>query len=168
MVEIIDDDGELKPHCPACCRLLDGPLVASSCNHVFHRACLPADDAPCPKCQKPCERASALELFGLGFGNTNQNGVSVQQLPAGAREAAAEVCSLAREVEQTKRVTENLHQRLEDAKTQTAKQQAKKKQAEKDRLTIAEKCEKVCTDLEREKVKRTTLLDQVDRNREQS
>merc|ERR1719482_2646401 len=36
--------GEWRPHCPTCCRLLDGELIAASCNHVFHRACLPADE----------------------------------------------------------------------------------------------------------------------------
>lgn len=85
----------LRPECPACCRPLRGQLVASRCNHVFHRECLPK--AECPKCglpdagkdpfdkeivadsdeeanlKKALQSAKAcnegpLELFGLNFG----------------------------------------------------------------------------------------------------
>jgi len=158
--------GTWKPHCPTCCRPLEGELTASSCNHVFHRDCLPADEAPCPKCQQPCVADRCLVLFGLVFDEADKS--AIENLPEGAREAAAEICSFSREVDEHRRVAEGLRQRLDDAQVATEKQAARHKLAEKDRDKEKAKCQKSSDDLTKELEKKATLLTQIDRNREQS
>lgn len=59
---------ELRALCAACRKPLAGPLVASSCNHVFHRKCL-ASASSCGRCHQPQNLLpeEALGLYGLGF-----------------------------------------------------------------------------------------------------
>jgi hypothetical protein len=59
---------ELRALCAACRKPLAGPLVASSCNHVFHRKCLAAATT-CGRCHQPQTLLpeEALQVFGLGF-----------------------------------------------------------------------------------------------------
>lgn len=59
---------ELRALCAACRKPLSGPLVASSCNHVFHRKCL-ATATTCGRCHQPQTLLpeEALQVFGLGF-----------------------------------------------------------------------------------------------------
>lgn len=59
--------GELRAFCPVCHLLLDGDLVASKCNHVFHRACLTADTVECPKCREKNISEAPLDIYGLSF-----------------------------------------------------------------------------------------------------
>lgn len=56
--------------CPACSRPLDGDLVASGCNVVFHRSCLAAAGAVCPRCSRTQCKGNSLDLFGASFGKT--------------------------------------------------------------------------------------------------
>jgi len=53
--------------CTACCKPLNGDLVASACNHVFHRRCLSEDLKECPKCRREDVSKSPLLLFGVNF-----------------------------------------------------------------------------------------------------
>jgi hypothetical protein len=108
-----------------------------------------------------------LELFGLGFGGSGAIDATAH-LPPGAREAAAEVCALARAVEEQRRVADALRQRHEEAQMAAEKQRARAKLVEKERNTMKDKCAKINLALEREKETRATLLKEVDRNREQS
>jgi len=167
VTEIVDDGGHWIPHCPACSKPLDGDLVATKCNHVFHRACVPDDGSPCPKCQKSCDAKGNLDLFGLGFGANTERKPKVKLSP-GAQAKAAEVCELQRQVEQQRREAEALKLRLQEAQAVTEKQKAKMKAAEKQRNQLKESCDKAKHLREMEKAKRESLLQKVNRSREDS
>lgn len=67
--------------CPACCKILDGDVVVSSCDHVFHRACLlDADGNPvlnsCPTCGDPVVRHRVQALYGVCFGAGADSGAA--------------------------------------------------------------------------------------------
>lgn len=80
---------ELRPVCPACRGALSGDLVASKCNHIFHRACFDAAvDNPCPKCGAGDLGCDHLKLYGINFGKERAVDASVV---AAALAAAAEV-----------------------------------------------------------------------------
>lgn len=66
---------ERRPICPSCHQPLCGELVASCCNHVFHRGCLAAAlgaKKPCAKCGedlRPQLRPGlSVKVCGLQFG----------------------------------------------------------------------------------------------------
>lgn len=158
---------EWKPHCPACCKLLDGPLILSRCNHVFHRDCLQAEDAPCPKCQQVDAGKHSLELFGLGLGDAGKT-PGTSNLSPGAREAASEVLLLKRQVEEQQRAAEELRARLEDAKDITEKQRVKLQEVEKDRAKRKQAYDKLIAELDKHKTKKDVLYEQACRSREQS
>merc|ERR1719498_812552 len=158
---------EWRPHCPACCKLLDGPLVASRCNHVFHKACLPAADELCPKCQQPNAGMDALELFGIGLDDSRQN-ASIASLPPGAREAAAELLTLDRQIEAQKLVAEESRKRLADAKEETQRQAAKFKATEKQWSSIKQLYDSLLEDLKKTKEQKESLYERACRNREHS
>jgi len=157
-----------KPHCPACHKLLDGPLVVSRCNHVFHRDCLPAEDAPCPKCQQPDAGKNALELFGLGLGDGGSSDMPATNLPPGAREAAVELVMLERKVADQRRVAEGCRQRLEDAKVATENQGVKLKEAGKAGALLKQRYDSARAELSKLKANHATLYEQACRSREQS
>jgi hypothetical protein len=71
-------------------------------------------------------------------------------------------------VEEQRRVGDGLRQRLEDAKLVLEKQAAKRKLAEKETAIAKSRLQKCSTDLEKERAKKSALLEQADRNREQS
>lgn len=156
----------LKPHCPACHRILDGQLVASSCNHVFHRACLPAIDDPCPKCQQPDAGKHALDLFGLGF--TEGLGDITATLPPEAREEAAKIFALEQNVAEKRRNVDAQCQKLEAAKKDADAEQAKLKGDEKSLLGRKSKAEKFKSELENVQSKHAKLSEQANRHREQA
>jgi len=108
----------------------------------------------------------ALNLFGLNFKDTAKSD-STAQLPPEARQAAAEICELSRAVEEQHRVGNGLKQRLEDAKLMLEKQAAKRKLAEKEAGIAKSRLQKCNADLGKEKAKRSALLEQIHRNREQ-
>jgi len=163
---------EAKPHCPTCCRLLNGQLVAAKCGHVFHRACLPAVDAPCPTCQEPDAGLSALDLFGLGFGDDHERmqamiGESVV-ISEGNREAARKVIALRRDLAEQRSKVEELRQKLKDAKQNGEKQLGKKEDVEKMLATKEDQRKQMMANIEKANEQHRHLEDEVHRSREQS
>mmetsp|Transcript_42643 Transcript_42643/g.99387 ORF Transcript_42643/g.99387 Transcript_42643/m.99387 type:complete len:293 (+) Transcript_42643:14-892(+) len=57
---------ELRALCSGCRQTLSGPLVANTCNHVFHRDCLHAAST-CRQCSKKICHEKALSLYNLSF-----------------------------------------------------------------------------------------------------
>jgi len=170
-LDLEEDSEGWKPHCPKCCRLLDGQLVASSCNHVFHKACIPDDGDLCPKCQQPIVGTGSSDLYGLNFGDagtTDCNGCSVAQLPKEAREAAAETCVLGREVEKQKQKAHDLREHLEDEKIAAEKQRVSRVEAEKVRASHETKNKRCSDEIEKVRAQRNTLQEQVQQDRERS
>lgn len=67
---------EERPICPACCRPLNRDLVASGCNHVFHRSCLPEPGKKCVQCGDVHSAEDSLDLFGVSFGEALDPGAA--------------------------------------------------------------------------------------------
>ncbi|CAE7040102.1 unnamed protein product [Symbiodinium natans] len=57
---------DLRALCSACRQPLSGPLVANSCNHVFHKECLSSAET-CGQCSARIWHNKALSLFNLSF-----------------------------------------------------------------------------------------------------
>mmetsp|Transcript_125211 Transcript_125211/g.196203 ORF Transcript_125211/g.196203 Transcript_125211/m.196203 type:complete len:253 (+) Transcript_125211:98-856(+) len=156
---------EKKPHCPTCCRVLSGQLVASRCNHVFHRDCLPPVDAPCPKCHAPDAGQNALDLFGLNFGpkfKSCKDAFSVD-LPT-----AAKVISLRQEVEEQKNRVMGLKNNILQAKQYEETQKQKLKIAEKNHSAKEEQLRRAKANFECLQAKHENLMEQMQRKREES
>jgi hypothetical protein len=102
----------------------------------------------------------------LSFATAEQ--VEHAKLSEGAKEAAAEICALRRQVDEQKQVASGLQQRLQDAQDLTEKQRVKLAEAEKARAVRKGERQKCSADLEKAQAKHTALLDQVQRNREGS
>lgn len=80
---------EKRPICPACRKPLCGELVASHCNHVFHRRCLSEATGKCVQCGEEHGAKDALDLFGVSFGEALDPGAAA----LAAKIAEAESCS---------------------------------------------------------------------------
>lgn len=158
---------EWRPHCPACCKLLHGPLVASRCNHVFHKGCLPAEDAACPKCQQPNAGKDAVELFGIGLDDSSKT-ASIASLPPAAREAATEFLALDRQIQAQKLLSEESRKRLAGAKEEAHKQTVKREVTEKQWASIKKVYDELLADVKKTREKKDLLYEQVNRNRDQS
>mmetsp|Transcript_143395 Transcript_143395/g.357256 ORF Transcript_143395/g.357256 Transcript_143395/m.357256 type:complete len:277 (+) Transcript_143395:100-930(+) len=81
-----------RPICPGCRQPLYGDLLVSSCNHVFHRKCLAAaPDGNCPQCGEVLQATSALDIYGVSFGEALDPGAArlAAKIVAGVEESAA-------------------------------------------------------------------------------
>lgn len=136
--------GELCALCPACRRLLDGDLVASKCNHVFHRKCLSEALEACPKCNQQEVWKAPLDLYGVCFDESGDPGAAAvaAALFAGgtcggnaeegeAAKVIAEVCALRDDIRKRQRELEDLNERVAEARAQAEKQLGKLRTAER-------------------------------------
>eukprot|EP00747_Dinoflagellata_sp_TGD_P167321 gnl/TRDRNA2_/TRDRNA2_191491_c0_seq1.p1 gnl/TRDRNA2_/TRDRNA2_191491_c0~~gnl/TRDRNA2_/TRDRNA2_191491_c0_seq1.p1 ORF type:complete len:288 (+),score=41.97 gnl/TRDRNA2_/TRDRNA2_191491_c0_seq1:50-913(+) len=133
---------ELRPHCAACCQPLKSDMVASRCNHVFHRACAPAVDSPCPKCGLADAGNGALPIYGVVFGRSGgpvKQGVGeLNEVAAGAgisedvTRDAMETAKLRHEIGERDSLLKELRVRVDEARVVMEAQQ--KRQADADRL----------------------------------
>lgn len=155
-----------KPFCPACNKPLNGAVVASRCNHVFHKECAPRDDAKCPKCNAGEAGKGSQELFGLGFPSAKAPGAA--QMTPEAKEAAVEVFKMKRQIEEQKRTIQEYEQRVADAREVAEKELVKFNDAEKQCNKTKDKYTKAKADLEKATAKKDTLYEEVNRMREQS
>jgi len=173
--------GGLWPECPACCRPLRGQLVASRCNHVFHRECLPA--AECPQCGglhvgrdtsdnfvADSDHDCPLELFGISFGEGAAGGLASLSLPrdASSRRAVNEICAMRDNLDEIQQREAQVQQGVLREKEKLAASQKKLAASQKTAQTWKKVCSQNAADLERCRKKYKDMCDEVQRNRERN
>jgi len=123
--------------CPACCKCLDGDVAVSSCDHVFHRACLLNGGlTSCPTCGDPIVRERVQALYGVHFGAGAGQGGAAALAEAAAGWAGdgdddvvvdSAEARIAREVAQIIRLREAVRQREEALEYREIQEQKKLK-----------------------------------------
>mmetsp|Transcript_1805 Transcript_1805/g.3238 ORF Transcript_1805/g.3238 Transcript_1805/m.3238 type:complete len:298 (+) Transcript_1805:39-932(+) len=86
---------ELRALCAGCRKPLSGLLLASKCNHVFHKRCLESTEA-CGRCHAPVSAENALSLFNLTFEDRGDADTSAVMSAAARLQAESEQRQLRR------------------------------------------------------------------------
>eukprot|EP00929_Paragymnodinium_shiwhaense_P116511 TRINITY_DN8611_c0_g1_i1.p1 TRINITY_DN8611_c0_g1~~TRINITY_DN8611_c0_g1_i1.p1 ORF type:complete len:549 (+),score=128.34 TRINITY_DN8611_c0_g1_i1:173-1819(+) len=125
--------GKKWPICPACRKPLENNLVASRCNHIFHRDCLYGLKAnTCPKCDEPNPCVSALDLY-VAFGEASSDKI-VEGEGEGSREQEeriSKLLDLKSQARDRRKEAEKVADKLASLRVYNEKQEQKLAQAEK-------------------------------------
>eukprot|EP00927_Polykrikos_kofoidii_P025058 TRINITY_DN22599_c0_g1_i1.p1 TRINITY_DN22599_c0_g1~~TRINITY_DN22599_c0_g1_i1.p1 ORF type:complete len:823 (-),score=148.06 TRINITY_DN22599_c0_g1_i1:185-2653(-) len=155
--------------CAACRRPLEGNLVASRCNHVFHRDCLKAVGAQeCPKCNAPRPCEDVLDLFGVSFGEGVQNGASKNSGDEvdSAEKLVQEIVQIMAQVRTRRKDLEVTGSKLDKVIEVAARAEQKHLEVKKMAAKRSEESQMHAKELEKLKAQHEALCEQVQQTRQ--
>jgi len=170
---------ELRAFCPICHLPLDNNLVATACNHVFHRDCLTADVLECPTCHSTNVKDACLEIFGLSFSEAPRDpgAAAVARHVADANStdltkdintirAVVELCTLRQDVKVQRRRVDELREELKAASEKTEQQSQRLRRAQRISEKQAEEIRRMTRELEENQKRHENICGQIDEVRQ--
>ncbi|CAK0842948.1 unnamed protein product [Prorocentrum cordatum] len=170
--------------CPACLRPLDSDLVASGCNHVFHRACLAdAGLKQCPKCGDAAFKERTQTLYSVSFGacgdcagpgsaapavgvvDDSDDDVIVDTVEARISREVTQILQLERSVKSQRRELDDKQRELAQQKEQLEQQEQKRASRVQDTKRLAAQRLSQQQELETARLKCQSLQEELNRLR---